>query len=188
MTTDKPYWNSKEGRHATYLKRKERLLKYMSARYHIDPVGGAAKEAAKRKRCQASNPARYMIGHIRSRAKRSGIPFTITEKDIRVPEYCPVLGIKLEFGDIRCFSHSPTLDRKDNSKGYTPDNVWVISHRANTMKGNSTMEELRTFCLACLKHMESGELSEVAAHQNGTRSRWDQAVSIDRGTSSILED
>jgi len=50
------------------------------------------------------------------------------------------------------------------------------------------MEELRTFCLACLKHMESGELSEVAAHQNGTRSRWDQAVSIDRGTSSILED
>lgn len=163
MRIEKPHWKSKEGRHATYLKRREKMLARAAELYHRDPVEGAAKEAAKRKRRQLENPARYMMGHIRSRAKRHGIEFSITENDIHIPEYCPILGVKLEFGDIKCFSNSPTLDRKDNSKGYVPGNVWVISHRANTMKGSSSMEELRTFCTACLVHLESGELSRVGS-------------------------
>lgn len=187
MSVDKPHWNTKAGRHATYVKRREHVLAAAHAKYHEDAVAHAAKEQEKRAKYKARNPSKYMSMHIRSRAKRTGIEYTITPQDIRIPEVCPILGTPLEFGNNKCKANSPTLDRKDNTKGYTPDNVWVISHRANTMKGNSTMEELRTFCLACLEHMQSGELSEVAAYQNGTRSRWDQAVRIDRGTSSILE-
>jgi hypothetical protein len=26
--------------------------------------------------------------------------------------------------------------------GYTPDNIWVISHRANQIKNDATLEEL----------------------------------------------
>ena len=38
--------------------------------------------------------------------------------------------------------NSPSLDRIDSSKGYTPDNVWVISRRANIIKHDATLEEL----------------------------------------------
>jgi hypothetical protein len=40
---------------------------------------------------------------------------------------------------------SPSIDRKDNTKGYTKDNVWVISQLANQMKSNATPEQLRAF-------------------------------------------
>ncbi len=35
-----------------------------------------------------------------------------------------------------------SLDRIDNSKGYIPGNVAVISWRANLIKNSSTLEEL----------------------------------------------
>jgi hypothetical protein len=40
---------------------------------------------------------------------------------------------------------SPSLDRVDNSKGYTKDNVWVISQLANKMKNNASLDQLRCF-------------------------------------------
>jgi hypothetical protein len=40
-------------------------------------------------------------------------------------------------------STSPSIDRVDSSKGYTKDNIQVISHRANNLKNNATLEELR---------------------------------------------
>jgi predicted RND superfamily exporter protein len=39
--------------------------------------------------------------------------------------------------------YTPSLDRIDSKKGYTPDNVWVISHRANQIKNDATIEELK---------------------------------------------
>jgi hypothetical protein len=78
------------------------------------------------------------------RARRDGIEFTITLADVVVPEFCPVFGYKLEsgagFGSVQ--RSSPTVDRIDNSRGYVPGNVQVISHRANTIKSNATAEEL----------------------------------------------
>jgi hypothetical protein len=34
-------------------------------------------------------------------------------------------------------------DRKDNARGYVKDNVRVISWRANRLKSDATLEELR---------------------------------------------
>lgn len=45
-------------------------------------------------------------------------------------------------GGLKVGDNSPTLDRKDSTRGYVPDNVWVISHRANRMKNNATLEEM----------------------------------------------
>ena len=69
------------------------------------------------------------------RAKQKGLDFTITKEDIVIPDTCPLLGTPMV---------SPSLDRIDSSKGYTPDNVWVISNRANTLKNNATLMELKT--------------------------------------------
>tara|TARA_R100001443_G_scaffold31498_2_gene45569 strand:- start:1677 stop:1922 length:246 start_codon:yes stop_codon:yes gene_type:complete len=67
--------------------------------------------------------------------------FTITKEDIIVPDVCPLLGIPI-IPKAKDRYHSPSLDRKDNSKGYTPDNTWVISTRANVLKNNAHSDEL----------------------------------------------
>jgi hypothetical protein len=88
-------------------------------------------------------PEAFMIDRSKSRAKKKGFEHNIDIDDVVIPEYCPLLGIKLHKGDGKCCANSPTLDRIDNSKGYVKGNVWVISYRANTIKSDATIEELR---------------------------------------------
>lgn len=77
------------------------------------------------------------------RATQKGLEFKITIEDIEVPTHCPVLGIPLfPASGKHARDNSPTLDRIDSRLGYTPGNIAVISHRANTIKGNSSPEEL----------------------------------------------
>ena len=77
------------------------------------------------------------------RARRGSIPFTITVDDVVVPEKCPVLGVTLERGqDAVTNPNSPSLDRLSAPLGYVPGNIAVISHRANRMKNDATLEEL----------------------------------------------
>ena len=48
---------------------------------------------------------------------------------------------------------APSIDRIDSSKGYTPDNCWLISQRMNTIKNNSTYRELFTLANAVAKEL-----------------------------------
>jgi hypothetical protein len=88
-------------------------------------------------------PELYLWRNGRNSAKRRGIEFSLYPEDIVVPEFCPVLGIRLEVGDGKSWRHraSPSLDRVDNSKGYVSSNVRVISFRANIVKNDGTLEE-----------------------------------------------
>jgi hypothetical protein len=79
----------------------------------------------------------------KKRAKRDGLEFTITKDDIKIPEHCPILGCKLEKNIGRVKYNSPSLDRVDTLKGYVPGNVQVISTKANTHKGDLSLEEAR---------------------------------------------
>ena len=91
---------------------------------------------------QAANPKRVMIQNARLRARKAGIPFDITEDDIHIPTYCPVLGILMaHFGESR--DNSPSLDRIIPKTGYVRNNIQVISMRANRIKADATLEELR---------------------------------------------
>lgn len=76
------------------------------------------------------------------RAKRKSLSFDILKEDLVIPEFCPVLGIKLEPHKGRKGDSSPSLDRVDSTKGYTKDNIQVISNRANHIKNNASLEEL----------------------------------------------
>lgn len=89
------------------------------------------------------NPQYKMFQHARERAREKGLQFSLVLSDIKIPLYCPILAIPLSVGFGRPHDGSPTIDRIDNSKGYTKDNVWVISYKANTIKNNSTLSELK---------------------------------------------
>ncbi len=99
------------------------------------------------KEWKRQNPAKFLYNSARQRSKQIGIPFDLKIEDIIVPEYCPLLNVKLEFGT----RYSPSIDRIDNSKGYVKGNVQVISMQANRMKNDATEQELITFCKNMMK-------------------------------------
>ena len=53
---------------------------------------------------------------------------------------CPALKIKMSWGGDR--NASPSLDRTNNNKGYTKDNVIWISNRANTIKSEASYDQI----------------------------------------------
>ena len=83
-----------------------------------------------------------MWNEARRRALRDGLQFTIKEGDVRIPEFCPALGIPIFSTKGFPGPNSPTLDRVDNSQGYVIGNVQVISYRANMIKKDATADEL----------------------------------------------
>ena len=84
-----------------------------------------------------------MFRNAQHRAKIKGIPFTITIDDIMIPETCPLLGIPLVSTSDKRDPRNPSLDQITPGKGYTPDNIWVVSSRANWIKCDATIQELQ---------------------------------------------
>ncbi len=84
-----------------------------------------------------------MLTWTRARAKKNGIGFSLVKEDIVIPVTCPVLGIPLYKMKGRAGPNSPSLDRIRSSEGYVSDNIRVISYRANFLKNNATVGELR---------------------------------------------
>ena len=87
----------------------------------------------------------------RHRAKKLGIPFTITPADVKVPAKCPILKIPLVIGrgtkrvGEAASQDAASLDRIDPKRGYVPGNVQVVSMLANRMKQEATPAQLRAF-------------------------------------------
>lgn len=110
-----------------------------------------ARRAAER---TSMDPTEYKRrSAIRGAAKRAqerGLEFDLVYEDLVYPTHCPVLGIELE-NDTSDRNTSPALDRFDNDKGYTMDNVRIISGRANDLKKDGTVEEIE----AILEYMKT---------------------------------
>lgn len=93
-------------------------------------------------------PMRAWLRGAKNRATKNGLDFSLVERDIYIPEKCPVLGIPLIslMGSGECRGmrdDSPSIDRIDNSRGYELDNIAIVSMRVNRIKSNATIEELR---------------------------------------------
>lgn len=101
------------------------------------------KIAKRGRELRESNPARDMYYTAKRRARKMGVACTISMDDITIPERCPVFDIPLVVSKGSCSGNSPSLDRIDTTKGYTPENTIVVSHKANTMKSNANVDELR---------------------------------------------
>lgn len=76
-------------------------------------------------------------------AEKRGLQFNLDPSDIVYPDFCPVLGIRIEQNSIKGpIDSSPSLDRIFPERGYVKGNIRVISQRANRIKNDSTSEEL----------------------------------------------
>lgn len=57
---------------------------------------------------------------------------------------CPLLNIMMIPSNHIISDCSPSLDRMNPKKGYVKGNVWFISHKANRIKSNLTLREMKT--------------------------------------------
>lgn len=104
-------------------------------------------------RMKERNPEFFLLRDAKKRARDCGVPFNLTLADITIPAHCPVLGFKMQAHEGKCGFDSPTLDRVVPARGYVRGNVVVISHRANTIKSDATLNEL----LATVRYVRTHE-------------------------------
>lgn len=102
--------------------------------------------------------ARMMIS-AKGRAKLKGLDFDLTADWIEeriAAGSCEVTGIKFDVSQDTRRNKSrnpwmPSLDRIDNTKGYTKDNVQVVVWLYNAAKGEFSREEFMTLVAALAK-------------------------------------
>ena len=88
----------------------------------------------------------------KTRAKKQGVPFSITPEDVfklvRDVEVCPVLGLRFNYENKGGHKdNSPTLDKFIPELGYTKENTYLLSYRANSLKSNATLQEVgKLYC------------------------------------------
>ncbi|HMO34023.1 MAG TPA: hypothetical protein PKE63_02925 [Lacibacter sp.] len=94
----------------------------------------------------------------KNRARKKNMDFTIKVTDIKIPPQCPILGIELDlsWGGVEQNNknrfNKPSLDRLDPRLGYTPENVIVVSYRANMIKGDGFPNEHRQIAEFLMKY------------------------------------
>ena len=90
-----------------------------------------------------------MVRKARDRANNSNSPkeFNITVGDVLnvwpKDNKCPIFGVILQKGNKMTLPNSPSLDRIDSNKGYTPGNIAILSYKANALKNDGTWQELK---------------------------------------------
>ncbi len=135
-----------------------------------DPVKRAARNArdkprnleAQRRRFRDVNrwPQAALV-KLRSRCKKSGVPFNLTVEDLQIPDVCPALGIPFVLGAGNQWrgDANPSIDRLRPELGYVKGNVKIISWRANNLKNNCTQaRELRLVAEYIVKYLGEHEI------------------------------
>jgi len=88
-------------------------------------------------------PREYLWGSAFRRAKKRNEKFLLKVEDIIIPEICPLLNIKMQINKSKAKDNSYSIDKIDPNKLYEKNNVWVISHKANSSKNNASIEEYK---------------------------------------------
>lgn len=122
---------------------------------HRERLREKSKMYHRKQRATLRGRLRLLFHAAKFRAKQKGLSFDIVQDDLIANAVCPVLGIPLRYNGQARSDDSASLDRRDNSKGYEKGNVDIISFRANALKSNATVDEIRRL----LAYMELSELA-----------------------------
>ena len=131
-----------------------------------------------RKRVEA-NPKltrmKLLLNSAAARAKEQGLEFSLSLEWLasRNLETCPILkksfAWKADVTDPSKYGGknkkinpmAPSIDRLDSTKGYTPENCWVISRRMNAIKNDSHYRELYLLARAVCDEMMRRTIAEI---------------------------
>jgi hypothetical protein len=91
---------------------------------------------------------KLLLGAAAKRARRDGIPFSLSPSDVTIPANCPVCDRPLQAGDGKPCDSSPTLDKNVPALGYIRGNVLVICLDCNRRKREMSWLQLRNFAEA----------------------------------------
>ena len=99
-------------------------------------------------KCISCTALSSMIKNAKQRCKKSGRIIDIDDyyllKLTKGLVYCPVLGIEMVFGGTGSIQdNSASIDRFDTTQGYIKGNVWIISYKANRMKSDATIDDIK---------------------------------------------
>lgn len=95
-----------------------------------------------------NNPHISHLANAKQRAKKFNLAYDL-DKDWfykALPTHCPVFGVELGTG-----KNNASIDRIIPELGYIKTNCRIISHRANTIKNDASLEELKLL----VQYMES---------------------------------
>ena len=113
--------------------------------------------STQRFRRSANGRSQILWNAARQRALKSGIPFTITREwlDPKVAAgRCEYTNLHLDLEPIKGLTKNPfapSLDRIDNSLGYTPENTRLVAAVLNYAKNEWNDTVLAMFCIAFLR-------------------------------------
>lgn len=121
-----------------------------------------AKEYRKSYRNLNKENLRYrlqaLLNTSKARAKEKQREHTIKLQDLLdvfpLDGKCPIFGFDLCWNSKGFRETSPSIDRIDSDKGYTPDNIQIISWKANRIKGYATVEDLEVV----LSYLKQGKI------------------------------
>lgn len=86
--------------------------------------------------------------NVKSNDYTKHLEFSIAPNDLLtncvIPLVCPYLEIELNWFNTKLKGNSPSIDRVDNYKGYIKSNVIICSAMANSIKRDSTLDELKS--------------------------------------------
>jgi hypothetical protein len=129
---------SRQKRQARGLKRSGRPRKYPEL------VGPPKPKKVVFKPVSASD--RWIVRSKGSARKKLRKELSVEYYQSLIVSHCPLLGIELSY-ELYKGKYVPnnyaTLDKIDPRKGYVEGNVQILSYRANTLKNDATLEELK---------------------------------------------
>jgi transcription elongation factor Elf1 len=111
-----------------------------------DQFAEYSREYQRNRRKDFDYRLQMLINASKQRARLNDREHDINVDDIKAiypaDNCCPIFGLKLEFNGAGFRDSSPSIDRVDSTKGYTRDNIQIISWKANRIKGAASLQDL----------------------------------------------
>ena len=90
---------------------------------------------------KAKHPRARLLARAKENARARGMNFDLSIEDIFIPDVCPITLQPLSFEGPK--EHRPSIDRIRNHLGYVKGNVLIVSERANRIKQDASIDEIR---------------------------------------------
>jgi len=124
-----------------YYKNNKEIIKYKTKTYYKcnkESILNSLQSS------RSKNPLKYMYADAKYRAKKNDLPFLIKIYDLSIPKdfLCPLLKILMRRCAGNSSDNSMTIDRIVPEKGYVPNNVWVVSRKANANYNSPTLDRI----------------------------------------------